>query len=508
MSRFNRVRFITAAAIGFAVGVFFASSLDLTRLSWAQDGASIPARGPSALPEGTASFADIAERVTPAVVSVRTTRSSRARPQIRGRVPQGMEDFLEQFGNPQPRRQEGEGSGFIIRQDGYIITNNHVVAGADQVMVVLSDRRALKAEVVGTDSTTDVAVLKIEGKNYPTIPLGNDESVRIGDWVIAVGNPLGLEFTVTAGIISAKGRGSEISLPNAGGFAVADFIQTDAAINPGNSGGPLINTRGEVIGLNSAIASQTGFYSGYGFAIPITLVRDVAEDLIRDGRVRLPVMGVGVMPVTPEDAGINGMAEITGVKVSAFTPDDNVPAKKSGIEIGDIIIAIDGKPVDRVSTLQRIIRSYDIGSTVSVDVMRYGDKKTFRVKLEEARAVRQVVEARNDRESEPVSGGTSRAGKLGVTVEPVTAELARQFRLPTQQGLRVVEVAADGPAYRRLSNSDVITEILYPGPRRAVKSTEDLQQVLSGMRDGEYVSFLVVDLTGAGQRVVNLRIGD
>ena len=237
MSGFSRFRFATAATVGFGVGVFFASSLDLTKLSWAQSGspgANVQMRGPSVTPEGTASFADIAQRVTPAVVSVRTTRAARqgARPQIRGRVPEGMEEFLEQFGAPQQRRQEGEGSGFIVRPDGYIVTNNHVVSGADQVTVVLSDRRTLRAKVVGTDSTTDVAVLKIDGSNFPTIALGNDESTRIGDWVLAVGNPLGLDFTVTAGIVSAKGRGDEIRLPNAGGLTVSDFIQTDAAINP------------------------------------------------------------------------------------------------------------------------------------------------------------------------------------------------------------------------------------------------------------------------------------
>ena len=214
-------------------------------------------------------FADIAERVTPAVVAVNTTRNAAPAARMRGRAPQGMEDFLNQFGGePQPRQQRGEGSGFIITADGYIVTNNHVVADADQVQIVLSDGRTFKAKVVGTDSTTDVAVVKIDAKGLPTLPVGNDESTRIGDWVLAIGNPLGLDFTVTAGIISAKGRGSEIDLPNAGGFTISDFIQTDAAINPGNSGGPLVNLRGEVIGINSAIASQTGFYSGYGFAIP------------------------------------------------------------------------------------------------------------------------------------------------------------------------------------------------------------------------------------------------
>ncbi|MFN9797287.1 MAG: S1C family serine protease, partial [Gemmatimonas sp.] len=358
-ARFSRFRFATAAAGCFAGGVLFASGMDWTKISWAQSTTgnrpAVALRGPANI-DGVGSFADIAERVTPGVVAVNTTRSVRPRATPRGRVPQGMEDFLEQFGGPQPRQQRGEGSGFVMSADGYIVTNNHVVADADQVSITLSDGRVFKAKVVGTDSTTDVAVVKIDARGLPTLTIGNDETTRIGEWVLAVGNPLGLDFTVTAGIISAKGRGQEINLPNSGNFTISDFIQTDAAINPGNSGGPLINMRGEVIGLNSAIASQTGFYSGYGFAIPITLVKNVTDALIKEGRVRLPVMGVSVTRVEPEDAGINGLSRVAGVKVLGFNPADGGPAKEAGIEVGDVIITVDGKPVERVSSLQRIVR--------------------------------------------------------------------------------------------------------------------------------------------------------
>jgi serine protease Do len=512
MSGISRFRFATAATVGFGVGVFFASSLDLTKLSWAQSGspgANIQMRGPSTATDGTSSFADIAERVTPAVVSVRTTRAARqgARPQIRGRVPEGMEDFLEQFGAPQQRRQEGEGSGFIVRPDGYIVTNNHVVAGADQVTVVLSDRRTLRAKVVGTDSTTDVAVLKVEGSNFPTIGLGNDENTRIGDWVLAVGNPLGFDFTVTAGIVSAKGRGDEIQLPRAGGFAVSDFIQTDAAINPGNSGGPLINTRGEVIGMNSAIASNTGFYSGYGFAIPITLVRQVMEDLIKDGRVRLPVMGVLVQSVTADDAGVNKMTHIGGVKIGGFSPANAGPAKNAGMEIGDIIIAIDGKPIDRVGELQRIVRGYDIGDQVSVDVIRFGAKKVFKVKLVEAAPAEVASVGVDPRGPAPtLPANVTESSKLGVSVAPLTEEVARQFSMPTVRGVRVVTVSDIGPSYGKLTSNDVIVEVLHPTPRK-ISGTDDLQKALAGLKDGDYVSFLVQNPALDGQRVVNLRLG-
>ncbi len=511
----SRFRFATAAVIGFGIGIFFASSLDLTRWSWAQSGTrgSVQLHGPNTLPEGASTFADIAETVTPAVVSVRTTRTARGRPQVRGRVPQGMEDLFEQFTPPQQqRRQEGEGSGFIARSDGYIVTNNHVVAGADQVTVVLSDRRTMRARIIGTDSTTDVAVLKVDATNLPTIALGDDEATRIGDWVLAVGNPLGLDFTVTAGIVSAKGRGDEIRLPNSGGLTVSDFIQTDAAINPGNSGGPLINTRGEVIGLNSAIASNTGFYSGYGFAIPITLVREVMDDLIKNGRVRLPVMGVQVAPVTPEDAGVNGMESITGVKVAGFNPSGNAPARSAGIEVGDIIVAINSKKVDRVSSLQRIVRTHDVGETVTVDVMRFGARKSFKVKLEEAEQVAELAQnvapgTGNSGSSAAPTVVPTRASKLGVTVAPMTATVARELELDGTRGVRVVDVADTGPAYGKLTANDVIVEVLFPSPRRSVTGTDELQRVLAGLKDGDYVSFMVKN-PSLEDRVVNLRVGE
>jgi serine protease Do len=449
-------------------------------------------------PEGS-SFADIAERVTPGVVAVNTTRTARPRPQVRGRTPQGMEDFLEQFGPQQPRQQRGEGSGFIVTADGYIVTNNHVVADADQVSITLSDGRTFKAKVVGTDSTTDVAVVKIEAKGLPTLAIGNDETTRIGDWVLAVGNPLGLDFTVTAGIISAKGRGSEIQLPNSGNFTISDFIQTDAAINPGNSGGPLINLRGEVIGLNSAIASQTGFYSGYGFAIPITLVKAVTDDLIKE----VPVMGVSVGRIDPEDAGINGLSRVAGVKVAGFNPADGGPAKAAGIEVGDIIVTVDGKPVDRVSSLQRVVRSRRVGDLVPVEVMRFGTRKSFKVKLVEADAVSRVAAL-----PEAAAKAVPAAGKLGITLEAVPAEVADRMKLDGR-GVRVSDVAEDGPARDKLAaGSDIVLEVLYPTPRRTVKSVSDLQGVLSGLKDGDYVSLLVQNMDPrVGQRVVNIRVG-
>lgn len=513
-SNSRRIRLSIAVTAAFVCGVVFASGLDLTRYGWAQGGASA---GPTMLtpvsggvPEGTASIADVAARVTPAVVSIRSTRAIRPR-QNRG-APPGMEEFLEQFERQQPREQTGDGSGFIVSNDGYIITNNHVVADATVIEVTLSDRRRFKARIIGRDETTDVAVIKIEGgTSFPTIPLGDDEQTRIGEWVVAVGNPLGLDFTVTAGIISSKNRGAEVRLPNAGNLSINDFLQTDAAINPGNSGGPLINLRGEVIGVNSAIASQTGFYSGYGFAIPITLAKAVMEDLIRDGKVRLPVLGIAVAEVEPEDAGLAGLSRITGVKVQTATP--GLPAAKAGIESGDIVISVAGKPIDRVSALQRTVRGNDVGETIPVEVMRFGKKRTFQVTLEAAPDVPEFATSTtgtspNSPTPTPPKDVVS-AGKLGITVETLTPEMIARMNLSVKNGVRVTNVASEGAAFGKLlAERDVILEITYPGERRPVKSAAELKTLIESLKPGDYVGMLVAGVysNGVQTRAVTLQV--
>jgi serine protease Do len=339
--------------------------------------------------------------------------------------------------------------------------------------------------------------------------MGDDAQSRIGEWVVAIGNPLGLDFTVTAGIISAKGRGGrELANLLPSRYAISDFIQTDAAINPGNSGGPLVNIRGEVIGINGAIASPTGFYTGYGFAIPITLAKNVMDDIIRYGKVRRPVLGIAIDDVTPEDAQVAGLKTIAGVKVGGFNPTDDSPAEKAGVEPGDVIVAVDGKPVDRVSTLQRVVRTHEPGETISVDAMRYGAKKSFRIRLAEAPSDDQVATREAPRAVSPAGMVT---GKLGIAVEPVTTDFAREFSLTSdQKGLRVVDVTHAGPSYGKLfENTDVITEVMYPGPRRAVHSVADLQQEVDGLKAGDVISLFVVSVSpqGSTSRVVNVRIG-
>ena len=348
-------------------------------------------------------FAAVAAQVTPAVVSIHIEG---ARPTSRSQQMPQMPDLpdLRQFGFPDMgtpfgggRGNRGQhsdqvvhasGSGFIVSADGLILTNNHVVADANKVTVILSDRREFDAKVVGRDPTTDVAVIRIDGRNLPTVPLGNDEMARVGDWVLAIGNPLGLDFTVTQGIVSAKGRGGFAGLYDSP-YAVVDYLQTDAPINPGNSGGPLVNVRGEVVGMNAAIASPTGTYAGYGFAIPVTLVRDVMNQIVQYGHVRRGILGLQLAEVTQKDAQTDnlaqaGVAQIRGALVGDFPKDVSSPAKTAGIEKGDIIVNANGHDIDHVATLQRVVRGQRPGDTVTLTLVRHGAERSVRVKLADA----------------------------------------------------------------------------------------------------------------------------
>jgi serine protease Do len=491
---FSRGRLGAAVVTAFACGLLFASGFDLTRFSFAQDqskGGKVASSEVQSLAETGSAFEAIADHVTPSVVSIQTTRVASSR-QRSGRP--DIEEFFRNFQPaPQDRApQEGSGTGFIVSKDGYILTNNHVVADADKVTVTLLDKRVFEAKVVGRDPTTDVAVIKIDGTNLPVTALGDDNKARVGQWVVAIGNPLGLDFTVTAGIISAKGR-PLTGLLGTRGYEITDYIQTDAAINPGNSGGPLVNIRGEVIGINSAIASSTGFYAGYGFAIPVTLAKQVMDDLIRYGKVRRAVMGVAIANATAVEAKAAGMKEVTGVYVRSFSTESESPAKDAGVQPGDVIISADGKPADRVSTLQRIIRTHKPGETVTLEVMRFGEKKTFKVKLVAAPDGPQVASAEEPASVLPASEGR-RFDKLGITVEPVSPALVTRARVaePYRKGLLVSEVNVTGPAYRRVdADNTILVQVLNPGPRRDLRTPADLDAVLAGLKKGDVVTFLV-----------------
>ena len=520
-TKYSRARFGAAIVVAFLCGLIFASGFDLTHFGWAQGKVTAKPTPAEVQPlvETQNAFEAIADKVTPAVVSIQVQRVARNRPVTRQRgnnqrlpqgLPPGFEDFFRQFDNaPDDQPQEASGSGFIVSKDGYILTNNHVVADMDKVTVGLLDRRTFDARVIGRDPTTDVAVIKIDASNLPMVNFGDDARARVGQWVLAIGNPLQLDFTVTAGIVSAKGRNAN-GLLGGNPYAITDYIQTDAAINPGNSGGPLVNIRGEVIGINSAIASGTGFYAGYGFAIPISLAKEVMDDIIKYGKVRRAIVGVSIDDVTPADAKAAGMNEIRGAKVGAFTNDES-PAKKAGLEIGDVIIAVNGQPVESRSGLQRLIRAYHPSDNVTLEVARFGQRKTFTVKLAEAPDDANQLASNSARGVQPTNAeGDRQYDKLGISVQPVSSEFTQQFRLSDQyrRGVVVSNVSSTGPAYRQLLTNDVIVGELYP-LRRDITSVSDLDQALSSLKRGDVIEFKVWSPTqnGGGQtRAVSVEV--
>ncbi|HEY7568095.1 MAG TPA: Do family serine endopeptidase [Gemmatimonadaceae bacterium] len=513
----TRTKLVGATIGAFACGLVFASGLDLTRFGYAQQSrtattqqvSNTTAAPPASVAALNASFVDLAERLTPAVVSIEAARNvQQSSRQQSPRTPRGFEEFFDQF-DPRQRQQpaQASGSGFIVSRDGYILTNNHVVADFDQVRVTLTDRRSFDAKVIGRDATTDVAVLKISGNNLPVAALGDDSNVRIGEWVLAIGNPLGLDFTVTAGIISAKGRGGN-DLPglNGGDYGITDMLQTDAAINPGNSGGPLVNIRGEVIGINAAIASNTGLYSGYGFAIPITLAKTVMDDILAHGRVRRAVLGVQIGEVSEATAKRAKLDEIAGVLVTGYPEGVDSPARRAGIELGDVIVKADGKRADHVSTLQRIIRNFEPGQNVSLEIVRGGEHKTLSVKLAEAPTstpqVARESEARGSKEGVIYD-------RLGISVEPVSDNFAREYEIPADhRGVRVGEVSPTSSARASLQPQlDIIEAVLYPTPRKNVRTVEDVSSVLERLKPGDVVSLLVYNVRVKGTRVVDIELG-
>jgi serine protease Do len=497
--------FTTAAFLG---GVLFASGVEWTTGMHAatllQQPTTPDARAVQPVADLSHAFVTIAEAVTPGVVNIATKRE---RGSVRGH-PQVPEQFRRFFDLPEGEDvpdvpMEGGGTGFLITPDGYIVTNNHVVEGADEIRVTLHDRRQMEARVVGRDPTTDIAVLKVEGSSYPTLRMGRSDDVRVGEWVLAVGNPLGLDFTVTSGIVSAKGRPLGIlpqSLQRSGQedyrYAIEDFIQTDAAINPGNSGGPLINLRGEVIGVNSAIASRTGFSQGYGFAVPADLVRRVADDLIRYGRTRRPVLGVQIQAVTPEDAEAFRLPKVAGVVVQDFPAES--PAKRAGLQSGDVIVAVDGKPVEQSNELQRVIAMRQPGEAVTLDVIRYGEPRQFKVALAEAPA--DAVAPPRQTAAAPAARPSDQ--RLGIQVEPLTAERAKELRYSGTDGVVVTAVQRGGVAAQRgLSRGDRIVEV----DREAVRDAAHFRQVMTKKQPGSVVS-LLREQPGGARSIVNVRL--
>ena len=499
--------------VAFGLGIAFASALDLPRPGRAEQSLrSRPVLTGQAVARGTdgaqlPSFADVADAVKPAVVFIHSERRTRASPQMQG-IPREFQDFFRQFQQREPQYREGSGSGFIVSADGYILTTNHVVADADRVTVKLLDNREFTARVIGRDANTDVAVIKIDADHLPAAALGNSDATRVGEWVLAIGNPLEFQFTVTAGIVSAKGRDLPgLRDPQDPGqqYSIQDFIQTDAAINPGNSGGPLVNVRGEVVGINSAIASQTGFYAGYGFAIPINLARRVMDDLITRGRVERAVLGVSIQAITPEDADYVGLREIRGVVVRDYSG-KNSPARAAGIQPGDVIVALNDSTIDHIAQLQQLVGFRRPGEVVHVTVVRRGGARhTYDVRL---------VQAPTDSE-EVASNDSGRArqpkateGKLGVAVEAPSTDFLRQAQLTDdQRGVLVADVEEGGPSWGKLLPPDRGgPEMVLTVNDARVRSAEEFQRALQGVRRGDVVQLRVYNIRAGQARIVRIRV--
>ena len=508
--RFNRTHVAGLTAGAFAGGLLLASGLQFTPGMHAASLVQTPAVPTRSevrpVAELSQAFISIAESVTPAVVAITMERTGR-RASSRRDIPEELRDMLpfdipEGGGGRGP--QEGSGSGFIISPDGYIITNNHVVEGADKITVVLSDNRSLVARVVGRDPNTDVAVIKVEGSRFPVVRLGTSDGTKIGEWVLAIGNPLDLGTTVTSGIISAKGRPLPILRESTGSrWAIEDFIQTDAPINPGNSGGPLVNLRGEVVGVNSAIASPTGFYAGYGFAVPIDLARKVADDLMRYGRVRRPALGITLKDVRPEDAEVFRLPRIAGVVVNDLTAGTSA-AREAGIRQGDVIVGVNGAAVERTGQLQRMVATHQPGETVTLDIIRAGERRQVRVRLAEAptepeqRAQREVTAP-----VQPVRNDVARQ-RLGITVEPLTAVLAKQYGLRSTTGVVVAEADRSGPAARQGIVRGVRIVSVDGQP---VNDVTAFRRLVERKRAGQVVS-LVLEFNNGQQGIENIRLAE
>src|SRR5687768_1659127 len=426
---------LTVLIVGLAclgIGVLFASTLEWTPATLAlQSGtASAPTTHASLRETGNA-FIEIAQTVTPAVVSIRGQQRVSQREMMpdlgpferffQEPGPEGEEQIPEEF-----FRRSG-GSGVIIRGDGYILTNNHVVDGMMDLQVVLNDRRAYDAEVVGIDPSTDIAVIKIDADDLPVARLATDDAVQVGEWVLALGNPLGLDFTMTAGIVSAIGRGNlQIIDRGENPYAIENFIQTDAAINPGNSGGPLVDIDGQVIGINTAIASRTGVYQGYGFAVPISIARRVAEQLIDTGEVRRAVLGVQIQAVTPLDQEALALPSIAGVRIDGFTdlPGQDNPAREAGLELQDVVLQVAGREVETPSELQEAIAFHQPGDVVELVVWRDGDRRNVRVRLGE-RPASAVAPALATDEGPAADESEVHESSLGMDVQDLTPAMRR-----------------------------------------------------------------------------------
>ncbi|MCO4094594.1 MAG: DegQ family serine endoprotease [Acidovorax sp.] len=453
---------------------------------------------PAAAVRGLPDFTDLVDQVGPSVVNIRTVEKASSRTGGANGMNEEMLEFFKRFGVPIPNvpRQErpqrpqqeeenqprGVGSGFILTSDGFVMTNAHVVDGADQVIVTLTDKREFRAKIVGADKRTDVALVKIEATGLPAVKVGDLSRLRVGEWVMAIGSPFGLENTVTAGIVSAKQRDTGDYLP---------FIQTDVAINPGNSGGPLINMRGEVVGINSQIYSRSGGFMGISFAIPMDEAIRVSDQLKATGRVTRGRIGVQIGQVSRDVAESIGLGKATGALVTGVEPGS--PADKAGVEAGDIITRFDGKPIEKVADLPRFVGNTKPGSKATVTVFRRGSSRDLAVTVAEIEAEKPVVARAPEREEKPKASPA--AQQIGLAVAELPDAQKKELKL---QGGVVIAAATDAAARAGLREGDVIlaianTEVAGVREFEAVLAKADKSKPINVLyRRGEWAQYALI----------------
>jgi serine protease Do len=429
-------------------------------------------------------FSSISEKVNPSVVSVVSTMKIKV--QQPGLSPFGNDPFFDElrrffgpdafpkYNVPEEREDErsGLGSGVIITDNGYILTNNHVVENADKIKVILSDKREFDAEITGRDPETDIAVIKINAQNLPIVTLGDSDNARVGEWVLAIGNPFGLQHTVTAGIISAVGR------TGMGVTQYEDFIQTDAAINPGNSGGPLVNLDGEVIGINTFIFSRSGGYMGMGFAIPINMAKRIMEQLIEKGKITRGWFGVTIQDLDEELAKSLQLKQTKGVVVRQVEIDS--PADKAGINSNDIILKIDGKAIETTKQLMNIVASLTPGTEIKVIISRDSKEISKNVKIVEKKSLQEIAEKTDSTQSQD---------KLGIAVKELTKQLIEQYKLKSEEGVVVIKVMPDSIAERaELREGDLIVKI----NENVVKNMADYNKAIENIADKKSIEFTCI----------------
>ncbi|WP_250630145.1 S1C family serine protease [Rhodoflexus caldus] len=416
------------------------------------------------VPEGM-NFLLAAERSTPSVVHIRT--------QYKGSAGAMMGFFDDS--DESSRRGMSTGSGVIISEDGFVLTNHHVIDEADEIVVTLDDKRQFNATVIGQDPTTDLALIKIQANNLVPIAYGNSDEVKVGEWVLAVGNPFDLTSTVTAGIISGKARNINLLFSN-DGLAIESFLQTDAAVNPGNSGGALVNLKGELIGINTAIATRTGGYAGYSFAVPVNLAKKVAEDLYRHGQVQRALLGVSINEVTDEVARKYNLTAIRGIFVTGVNQGSG--AADAGIQAGDVIISIDGKEVNTVSGLQEIVARHRPGDKVDIIIERKGEEKKLRVTL------------KNKRNSIGLISANLQVPQWNAEIEELSSDEKKQLKL--ESGLKITRLGDGLLKSNRVQEGFVITHI----DKKAVRSIAELQRLLARKKN----KFLLEGINKQGER--------